>query len=291
VESEYVASQLNAVSNSDNGGEVEHASTEVRAGAPRMIGQWQQVEHASTEVGAEAPRMIGPPDIHREGSGSGSGDDFSIRRLLSSTMSATQEIYEQVVVRKANASFHRESGEETEAQGRWGASASAGCSATHAGAGPSNTHEDNEDNEDNEDDEDMSDGDDEEDGLGYGPEGSPLYDLPAHPRTSITHEEIASCFHLSAKDASMHLGIGLTFFQSQCRKVGIVGWPFRKMKAIDRLISKLPGGENAIKRIQNKRSRLAADLAGQPSSLGAFVAPSSTVEIEEEMATDVDGGG
>eukprot|EP00963_Diacronema_lutheri_P000594 scaffold31_cov334-Pavlova_lutheri.AAC.62 len=56
------------------------------------------------------------------------------------------------------------------------------------------------------------------------------------PASEITLEELAACFHMPSEMACRKLGIGLTVLKRQCRKFGIMRWPFRKIKSLDRLI-------------------------------------------------------
>ena len=47
---------------------------------------------------------------------------------------------------------------------------------------------------------------------------------------------------MPSEEACVKLGIGMTVLKRQCRKYGIKRWPFRKMKSLDRLISKVEAG-------------------------------------------------
>ena len=59
----------------------------------------------------------------------------------------------------------------------------------------------------------------------------------------ITRERLASYFHLPSELACRELGIGLTVLKRQCRKYGILRWPFRKMKSLDNLIQRITDNE------------------------------------------------
>jgi RWP-RK domain len=70
---------------------------------------------------------------------------------------------------------------------------------------------------------------------------------PARPTASrsveITREHLASFFHMPSELACRELGIGLTVLKRQCRKYGILRWPFRKMKSLDNLIQRIADNE------------------------------------------------
>ena len=75
--------------------------------------------------------------------------------------------------------------------------------------------------------------------------GIPIADLSqpgGRPASEITLEELAACFHMPSEMACRKLGIGLTVLKRQCRKFGIMRWPFRKIKSLDRLIHNVKMG-------------------------------------------------
>jgi len=54
---------------------------------------------------------------------------------------------------------------------------------------------------------------------------------------TLTRDMLSKCFHLPEDKACKELNVGLTVLKRQCRRLGIMRWPFRKIKSLDRLIS------------------------------------------------------
>ncbi|EKX42651.1 hypothetical protein GUITHDRAFT_111330 [Guillardia theta CCMP2712] len=48
------------------------------------------------------------------------------------------------------------------------------------------------------------------------------------PDVYLTHDRLASFFHMRQKDAAEKLGISLTAMRSACRRLGIERWPYSK---------------------------------------------------------------
>eukprot|EP00743_Colponemidia_sp_Colp-15_P007647 GILK01008274.1.p1 GENE.GILK01008274.1~~GILK01008274.1.p1 ORF type:complete len:827 (-),score=133.07 GILK01008274.1:315-2795(-) len=55
----------------------------------------------------------------------------------------------------------------------------------------------------------------------------------------LTFNELAQYFHLSMNDASKELGVCVTVLKKVCRDLGVVRWPYRKVRSLDAAITDL----------------------------------------------------
>lgn len=53
----------------------------------------------------------------------------------------------------------------------------------------------------------------------------------------FSREIISRYFHVPLHQAAKHLNVGLSDFKLQCRDVGILRWPYRKLLSLHRLIN------------------------------------------------------
>ena len=54
---------------------------------------------------------------------------------------------------------------------------------------------------------------------------------------SLSREIISHYFHVPLHQAAKHLNVSLSLFKLQCRDVGILRWPYRKLLSLQRLIN------------------------------------------------------
>ncbi|GAQ92814.1 RWP-RK domain-containing protein [Klebsormidium nitens] len=82
---------------------------------------------------------------------------------------------------------------------------------------------------------------------GLGPPG--MYHGHVHERklsqpekiSQVTIEKLRPYFDLPIKDACKKLGVGATILKRHCRQLGIVRWPYRKVKSLQGLIGAIEG--------------------------------------------------
>ncbi|KAH7683727.1 RWP-RK domain-containing protein [Dioscorea alata] len=79
--------------------------------------------------------------------------------------------------------------------------------------------------------------------------------------------DLAQYFHLPMTEASKQLKLCSTAIKKICRKYGIIRWPYRKIKSIDKMISNLlnktrPGDAQNLDEIEKLRERRAQICAG-----------------------------
>lgn len=55
----------------------------------------------------------------------------------------------------------------------------------------------------------------------------------------LKYQDLVRCFHLPINSAALKLGVCVTALKKQCRKHGILRWPHRKLKSLDKLKEKL----------------------------------------------------
>ena len=85
--------------------------------------------------------------------------------------------------------------------------------------------------------------------------------VEAAGRAEITRERLEECFYLPVDQASRKLGIGSTCLKHNCRKFGIMRWPYRALQSIERLIEKartseLPASKISIEAIEEQRDAI-----------------------------------
>mmetsp|Transcript_28973 Transcript_28973/g.45430 ORF Transcript_28973/g.45430 Transcript_28973/m.45430 type:complete len:108 (-) Transcript_28973:1462-1785(-) len=56
----------------------------------------------------------------------------------------------------------------------------------------------------------------------------------------ISAQELRDYLHLPAKDVAKELGVCLTSLKKICRQHGILRWPYRRLKMLDRVSCDLP---------------------------------------------------
>ena len=86
--------------------------------------------------------------------------------------------------------------------------------------------------------------------------------MPTH--RAVTVEELSQHLHLPEKAVAKELGLCLTSLKKLCRQHGIMRWPYRKLKSLDKQI--LLAGQGASEDAEACRARV-ADLHQQKLSL------------------------
>mmetsp|Transcript_12484 Transcript_12484/g.31537 ORF Transcript_12484/g.31537 Transcript_12484/m.31537 type:complete len:174 (+) Transcript_12484:160-681(+) len=81
---------------------------------------------------------------------------------------------------------------------------------------------------------------------------------------ALTHAEIAAYFHLPRRAAATRLQICVTILKRRCRELGIRQWPFRKVRAIERLMAQPPHSRVEAERLETLRERR-LELVGDPN--------------------------
>jgi len=87
------------------------------------------------------------------------------------------------------------------------------------------------------------------------------------PTAEITEEELSRYFHLPSEEACKRLGVGLTVLKRQCRKYGILRWPYRKIKSLDKLIENVRNGHVPGDRSADVISRKVDELEMQKARM------------------------
>mmetsp|Transcript_33904 Transcript_33904/g.76224 ORF Transcript_33904/g.76224 Transcript_33904/m.76224 type:complete len:348 (-) Transcript_33904:48-1091(-) len=119
------------------------------------------------------------------------------------------------------------------------------------------------------------------------------------PPTPITIDQLSNYFHLPEKQVAAELGMCLTSLKKICRAQGILRWPFRKLKSLERTLKKVDEDKNTISSmttgcsqpeglefssqhaLSHVRARLSASRAASSESLTSNSSPQDESEDQE----------
>jgi len=109
----------------------------------------------------------------------------------------------------------------------------------------------------------------------------------------ITHDELIKLLHLPEKLVAKELGICLTSLKKTCRIHGILRWPYRKIKSLDKKLSKLESAMTAPgtskedqSSLKEKLDQLQKERKNLPYRPARSV--SSSADLEEDEASNSD---
>lgn len=88
-----------------------------------------------------------------------------------------------------------------------------------------------------------------------------------HPFIPAPPLPLPQYFHLPSEEACKRLGVGLTVLKRQCRKYGILRWPYRKIKSLDKLIENVRNGHVPGDRSADVISRKVDELEMQKARM------------------------
>jgi len=87
------------------------------------------------------------------------------------------------------------------------------------------------------------------------------------PPASVKLEELSQYFNLPEKAVAQKMGICLTSLKKVCRENGIMRWPFRKLKSLERTMKKVNADSNSISaQIGRSKTHAAHGSADESSS-------------------------